>query len=225
MDELFSGSQLGNVGPIGVLTNLLLSLVLAVCTSVVYRKTHTGYAYSRAFNLTMVIVAMVITMTMMVIGNYLALSLGLVGALSVIRFRSAIKDPRDIAYLFLCIAIGLACSTGDYVIAVLGAFVINLTILMLSLLRFGASASSDYCLTFSVMGKEAKPEEFTTRANELFSKVQFRSYCQLSDDVGEYVYSVMLSSVSEEAVIGQLTKQVPGIQNLSLIAPETNLEV
>lgn len=92
--DLLSNLQLGSFTPLQILTNLLVALVLALVTSFVYRVTHSGYAYSRSYNITMVIVTMVITMMMMVIGNYLVLSLGLIGAHSVIRFRTAIKEPQ-----------------------------------------------------------------------------------------------------------------------------------
>ncbi len=225
MNSILSGMELGRVGPVDIVTNLLLALVLSLCNSFVYRKTHSGYGYSVSFNVTMISVAMIVTMIMMVIGNYLALSLGLVGALSVIRFRTAIKDAKDITYLFLSIAVGLACSTGDYVIAVLGTLIINITFYVLHLIRYGASTSSDYCLTFCLQGEETTPDEIAVKTREKFSKVIFRSYSSLSDNVGEYVYSVKLGNTSEEDAISFLKKELRGLASISLIAPETNLEV
>ena len=101
LETILSNIRLGAIGPLQVFGSLLAALVLSLFTTYVYRTTHSGYAYSKSFNTTLVTVTMVVTMMMMVIGNYLALSLGLIGALSVIRFRSAIKDPRDIAFLFI----------------------------------------------------------------------------------------------------------------------------
>ena len=224
-EELISGARIGSVGPVQVVISLLVSLVLALMTAFVYRLTHSGYAYSRSYNITMVSVAMVITLMMTVIGNYLALSLGLIGALSVIRFRTAIKDPKDIAYLFICIAIGLACSTRDYMIAGVGALVINATLLALHYLRFGAVMTSDYVLTYSIEGPQADAEQFVTKAREAFSKISFRSYCKLSDAESQYVYSLKLGKLSEEQAIAFLEKELPQIRNVSLIAPEANVEL
>ena len=225
LDEILRDLKFGDFGPMEVLTNLLVALVLAIVTSFVYRHTHTGLSYSRSFNVTMVSVAMTITMIMMVIGNYLALSLGLVGALSVIRFRSAIKDPRDIAYLFLCIAIGLACSTGNYTISVIGTAIINATLYALHVLRFGAHDPSSYCVTFTLDTAQTDAGSLVARAAEKGLTVEFRSYAQIEDSRGEYVYSVEPGTVSEEDMIAFFSTEIPGLANLSLIAPETELEL
>lgn len=216
---------MGQAGPLDVVINLLLALVLSLIMTFVYRQTHTGFAYSKSFNTTLVAVAMVVTMIMMVIGNYLALSLGLVGALSVIRFRSAIKDPRDIAYLFLSIAIGLACSTGNYENATIGTLAITATLYGLHLFRFGSMESDDYCLTFCLAEGAHDPKEIVTKSKSIFSKITFRSYAHVSDDIGEYVSTVRLGKETEEAALDFLKKEFPKFQNLSLIAPESRLEV
>lgn len=225
LEDLISDARLGSVGPLQVVISLTVSLVLALITAFVYRVTHSGYAYSRSYNTTMVIVAMVITLMMTVIGNYLALSLGLIGALSVIRFRTAIKDPKDIAYLFICIAIGLACSTRDYMIAGVGTIVIDTTMLVLHFLRFGTAMTSDYVLTYSIEGPQSHAEEFITKAREVFSRISFRSYCKLSEAESQYVYSLKLGKMSEEQAIAFLERELPEIRNVSLIAPETNVEL
>lgn len=225
LDEILRDLKFGDFGPLDVLTNLLVALVLALVTSFVYRRTHTGLSYSRSFNVTMVSVAMTITMIMMVIGNYLALSLGLVGALSVIRFRSAIKDPKDIAYLFLCIAIGLACSTGNYTISVIGTALINATLYVLHVLRFGAIASRAYCVTFTLDSAQTNASALVALAVEKGLDIQFRSYAQLDQSQGEYVYSVGAGPEAEEEMIAFFSNEVPGLANLSFIAPEAELEL
>ncbi len=224
LEELINNLQLGSLSPFQVTSNLLVALVLTLITSAVYRWTHTGYAYSRSFNITLVGVSMVVCMMMMVIGHYLALSLGLIGALSVIRFRTAVKDPKDMAYLFIAIAIGLACSTGDYVIAVVGTLIIDTTLFVLHFLRFGAKLSSDYILSFSVeVGSEAV-EQALEKARGQFKEMVFRSFAHVSESVGEYVFTLHLGSVSEQEAIRFFTAETPVFKNVSLIAPESTIE-
>ncbi len=225
LQDLLSQLQMGSFGPIKVLSNLLMALVLSLLTTFVYRKTHSGYAYSRSFNITMVSVAMVVTMMMMVIANYLALSLGLIGALSVIRFRSAIKDSKDMAFLFICIAIGLACSTGDYVIAVIGTVVIDVTLLVLHFLRLGTSLSSDHILTFILKGDKPAGQKLMDKAKRKFPRITFRSYSQISDKEGEFVYALSLGKHSEEETLRFFRAELPQLMNISLIAPEANVEI
>ena len=224
LEELIKSLEQGSLSPTEVTSNLLVALVLTLITSAVYCWTHTGYAYSRSFNVTLVGVCMVVCMMMMVIGHYLALSLGLIGALSVIRFRTAVKDPKDMAYLFIAIAVGLACSTGDYVIAVLGTLIINATLFVLHFLKFGARLSSDYILSFSVETGSEAVEQALEKAKTKFGAMVFRSFANVAEQQGEYVFSLSLGSVSEQEAIRFFTAETPVFQNLSLIAPESTIE-
>ncbi|MCD8039716.1 MAG: DUF4956 domain-containing protein [Lachnospiraceae bacterium] len=108
---------------------MLAALVLGLFMYFMYRKTYSGVAYSKSFNQTLVLLAVIVTMVMTIIGGSLALSLGMVGSLSVIRFRTAIKEPKDMAFLFWAIAIGLSCGAEMYVVAVVGSAVIAILLL------------------------------------------------------------------------------------------------
>lgn len=112
---------------------MMVALILALFMYFVYRKTYTGVVYSKSFNQTLVLMAIIITMVMMIIGGNLALSLGMVGSLSVIRFRTAIKEPRDMAFLFWAIAIGLSCGAEMYGVAVVGSVVIAVILFLFRL--------------------------------------------------------------------------------------------
>lgn len=107
-----------------VILNMFITLLVGLFLYWVYKKTYTGVMYSRSFNITILLTTLITAMVMMVIGTNLALSLGMVGALSVIRFRAAIKEPKDIAFLFWGIAVGLSAGTGAYPIAVIGSIII-----------------------------------------------------------------------------------------------------
>ena len=113
------------ITPLEAVTCLLCALVLAMFMYYIYRKTYTGVAYSRNFNVSLVLLAIITTIAMLAIGNNLTLSLGMVGSLSIIRFRTAIKEPKDIAFVFWAISIGLCCGANMYIIAVLGSAVIT----------------------------------------------------------------------------------------------------
>ena len=112
---------------------LLAAVLLGVLMCVVYRATYRGTLYSKNFNLTLLLVAIITTIVMMIIGTNLALSLGMVGSLSIIRFRTAIKEPRDIAFLFWAVCIGLACGSEFYLAGVLGSAVIAVVLFVAGL--------------------------------------------------------------------------------------------
>lgn len=110
----------GELSPKQLALNFLISFLLACVLYISYRISHGGSVYSRRFNVTLVMLTLITTLVMNVIGNNIALSLGMVGALSIVRFRTAVKDSRDTAYIFWAIAIGICCGVSDYLIAVMG---------------------------------------------------------------------------------------------------------
>ena len=121
-EYLYTGllDKAGSLSIQNVILNFVAACILSLMIYISYRVSHSGAVYSRKFNVSLVMLALVTTLVMNVIGNNIALSLGMVGALSIVRFRTAIKDPRDTAYIFWAIAIGITCGVSDYIMAGIG---------------------------------------------------------------------------------------------------------
>lgn len=113
-----------------ILLNIVLAAVLGFFIFLSYAISHRGTIYSRKFNASLVILAVLTGTVMTVIGNNIALSLGMVGALSIVRFRTAIKEPLDIAFLFWAIAVGIVLAAGMIPLAVIGSVWIGLVLLI-----------------------------------------------------------------------------------------------
>lgn len=111
--------------------HLLVSVVLSLAIFISYYFSHEGTIYSKKFNVSLIMLTILTTMVMTVIGNNIALSLGMVGALSIVRFRTAIKDSRDTAYIFWTIIVGICCGVGDYIVASLGTITVFAVMLIL----------------------------------------------------------------------------------------------
>lgn len=127
--ELFGSSNDLPVQTIAA--RLAMACVLACFISLSYRLSHDGSIYSKKFNVSLAALTVVTTTVMIVIGNNLAMSLGMVGALSIVRFRTAIKDSRDTVYIFWTIVAGICCGAGDFMAAALGsAFTFALLLLL-----------------------------------------------------------------------------------------------
>ncbi|HFQ9029105.1 TPA: DUF4956 domain-containing protein [Streptococcus agalactiae] len=126
MKDLLRNSleQSGNLSFQDMILHILVAALLSVVIYVSYAYTHSGTAYSKKFNVSLMTLTVLTATVMTVIGNNVALSLGMVGALSVVRFRTAIKDSRDTVYIFWTIVVGIYCGVGDYVVAALGSSVI-----------------------------------------------------------------------------------------------------
>lgn len=115
--------------------NIIMSAVMGYVIFLAYALSHRGTIYSRKFNATLVVLTVLSGTVMTVIGNNIALSLGMVGALSIVRFRTAVKDSRDTAFIFWTIIVGICCGVGDYMVAAIGSAVTFVTILLLGMVK------------------------------------------------------------------------------------------
>jgi hypothetical protein len=135
MNELFRqleiGDISGNVSLVDAACVLLLSFALTLTIGWVYRTTHRGVSYSQSYVHTLVILGTVVSLIMLVIGSSIARAFTLVGALSIIRFRNAMKESRDVGFVFMAMAIGMAAGTRFYLLAVTATLILCAIILAL----------------------------------------------------------------------------------------------
>ena len=127
--------QGGNLSAEEIVLHILSSAAISIAIYISYWFTHAGTAYSRKFNVSLITLTVLTGTVMIVIGNNVALSLGMVGALSIVRFRTAIKDSRDTAYIFWAIVVGICCGVGDYLVAGVGSAVVFLLLLLFGRVR------------------------------------------------------------------------------------------
>jgi len=145
-------------GPTDILINMALAFGLGLIISYIYKVTHKGLSYSQSFMLTIVFVTFIVAVVMMVIGNNLARAFALVGALSIIRFRTVIKDTKDTAYIFLGLAAGMAAGTSSYFLAIAGVSFFSLISLVLNATNYGSFYKSEFLLRFRTLLGEREPE-------------------------------------------------------------------
>ena len=131
--DIFKSSFLENVNSVSLL-DMAMALVLAFCIGLfiflVYKKTYNGVMYSSSFGVTLIAMTMITTVVILAVTSNVVLSLGMVGALSIVRFRTAIKEPLDIAFLFWSIAVGIVLAAGLIPLAVIGSVVIGVILLV-----------------------------------------------------------------------------------------------
>ena len=127
--------QLSNFTPLNVVIALIVALAAGIVIALVYKKTYRGVLYSPSFTLTLILLCLVTTPVVMAIGSNVALSMGMVGALSIVRFRTAVKDPLDTAYMFWAITMGILVGSNAYVIAIVALLGIAVILLAISYLR------------------------------------------------------------------------------------------
>ena len=131
--DIFKSNFLENISSVSVL-DMALALVLAfglgMFIFLIYKKTYSGVMYSSSFGVTLIALTMITTIVILAVTSNVVLSLGMVGALSIVRFRTAIKEPLDIAFLFWSIAIGIILAAGMIPLAVIGSVIIGVILLV-----------------------------------------------------------------------------------------------
>lgn len=132
-NDIFKSSFLENVTSVSIL-DMMLAMILAFALGMfiflVYKKTFSGVMYSSSFGVTLVALTMITTLVILAVTSNVVLSLGMVGALSIVRFRTAIKEPLDIAFLFWSIAVGIVLAAGLIPLAVIGSVLIGVFLLL-----------------------------------------------------------------------------------------------
>jgi uncharacterized membrane protein YhiD involved in acid resistance len=129
-----------------VATSLAVALVCGLAISTLYRWTYRGTSYSPGFVRSMLFMAMITAIVMLAIGNNLARAFGLVGAMSIIRFRTAVKDPQDIVFIFFALAAGLAAGVGMHMVAIVGTIMIGLIVLITTKSNYGVLNKQSFLL-------------------------------------------------------------------------------
>lgn len=213
-----------DTSPALILLVFSLAFGLAFLWATVYRKTHSGIAYTRSFHFSLILIAPIVAMIMMSIGSNVALSLGLVGSLSVIRFRTVIKDTRDMTFLFMSIAIGLAIGAHVWMIGIIGTAAIALITVVITKVGRNRVSSADYILIFR-SGEKDPWQALSPEARELISWKQLRGATDIDHGQEfEYTYNVRLArSASAERIVGEFSNG--SMHQVTVIAPENHLDL
>ena len=155
-NDIFKSSFLENVNSV-TLFDMVLALVLAFGVGMfiflIYKKTYAGVMYSSSFGVTLVALTMITTLVILAVTSNVVLSLGMVGALSIVRFRTAIKEPLDIAFLFWSIAAGIVLAAGMIPLAVFGSVIIGVILLVFANRK---DSANPYIIVLSCDGAESE---------------------------------------------------------------------
>lgn len=211
------------ISMIDLLISLSLSILLGFAVVGVYRLTHRGLNYERSFLVTLVMISPIVAVVIMLIGSNLALSLGMVGALSIIRFRTVIKDSRDMIYLFWMIAVGLGCGTYNWIVTLVATIFIAFVLFLLHFIKYGQALHSDYVLVLK--GQQQQPiESIKQTINTFASIVELRSL-DIGPNEWEMVFEVRRfkdETLGEQTMLEEL-ERLEQVDTVSLLAPQLAL--
>lgn len=199
------------ISPATMVINLMTALVISLFIYIIYRKTYSGVAYAKNYNISLVLTCLVTAMAMMMLRSNVALSLGTLGVLSIIRFRNAVKEPKDISFMFWAIIAGLCAGTSAYVLAVVGSVIIAIVLLIFS------SASENYLSYLLVInGNKYGNDDAETIIKKYTKRYKVKTK-NIERDSKQYMYEICLKKNSDESLIEALD-EVSGITNVKIIA-------
>ena len=201
-----------NITVFSVLEVMVISLILSMVIFLTYKITFSGVMYNRKFNISLVMLTLVTTMVMFVIGSDIALSLGMVGALSIVRFRTAIKDPRDTVYIFWSIGVGLSVGTGNYIVASIGSvFLLG----VLSIFSFSGIGKEDRYILI-IRGNREKEEEIMRCVFNSFKGSKLRAKNSIGNSM-EIIYQIKIKNNEDKNIISNLYS-IDGVNAVNIVA-------
>ncbi len=198
-----------------ILINFAVALVIGLVIFVSYRTSHARVVYSGRFNVSLLMITIITTLIMSVIGNNIALSLGMVGALSIVRFRTAVKSPRDTAYIFWCISVGICCGVAEYRVAITGSVVIFVLLVLMGFVQ----DNNRYLLV--VRGKrEQEKYILDTVKNYYKGKAQIRVSNTTIENT-EVIFELSQNSINKaeklDETIADILYKIDGVKSVNVV--------
>ena len=194
-----------------MLISLGIAFLLGMVIYFIYKKTYRGVLYSHSFNLSLIMLSMVTTLVIMCISSAPALSLGMVGALSIVRFRTAVKDPMDTVYMFWAIAVGITVGANFILFSIIGTLVIAVILLVLSFTS--NQTGQNYLLVVHYDDRYAK--EVTNAVNKMVPRYRLKSKTATRNGV-EMTLELRLQGNRSNIVDNLLG--IPGVMDATLVA-------
>jgi len=207
-----------------MLANMVVAMVLGFAVSAVYRYTHKGLSYSQSFTHTILFVTIIVAIVMMVIGGSLARAFALVGALSIIRFRTVIKDTKDTAFVFLALAVGMAAGTSNYFLAITSMLFMSVVAIMVFKFNYGALYKSEFILRFN-FDQNSDSGAYLEKINE-FAKRSNMLHIEPSGDGSllNLTFDIILRPDVAAEDFTRAIAQVEGVSEVVVIASKNDVD-
>lgn len=202
--------ETGNLTTEGFIMSMLIAFICGIIIYYIYRFFYKGVIYNNNFNILLVLVSIVTCFTVIVISSNVVLSLGMVGALSIVRFRTAIKDPLDVGFLFWAVAIGITSGAGLYLISIIGTIFISIIYILLVqikskkrvyllIIKHDQNAGAEVANALLGIKKVLKNRTTTKKSTELTYEIK------INEDNTSFLNNILTIDGVESAVIVDFT--------------------
>jgi uncharacterized membrane protein YhiD involved in acid resistance len=211
---------------ISITYSICLSFVLSSLVSITYQKTFQGLSYSRNYVQALILASIVATIAMQAIGDNLARGLGMMGALAIVRFRSSLKDPKDMIFIFMALAVGIACGVYSFSIAAIGTIGFSIAATIIHALPFSKESHFDGLLKFNLGDdKEDKQqlENILSTSCNNFALITLREVGQGTRL--DYAYQIKLNARGKFAEFVEDLQELKTIKGVNLLLQESTVEI
>lgn len=212
--DIFKDSFLessANLSALEITLTLVIAFVISVFIYQIYKRSYQSVVYTKSFSMSLVGMTMITTLVIMAVTSNVVLSLGMVGALSIVRFRTAIKDPMDIVFMFWAIAVGIVVGAGFYTLAFIGSIVVGIIILI-----FSGNIKEDTPYLFIVHFEDEEDEE------KILSKIKTATqrYFVKSKiiDGNQFEYTIELRIKKNEMAFVNDVKKIASVSTATLVS-------
>jgi uncharacterized membrane protein YhiD involved in acid resistance len=226
-DLLSAAGSSQSMSPQHVISAMLLSFVLCSVIAKLYQVTFQSLSYSRSFVHTLILGGMITCMVMMSMGDSLARGIGVLGALSLIRFRTVVRDPRDMMFLFAALGLGIACGGGMFAVAITGCVLLSSVIVLLHWAPFATHRRYEAMLRFLVQedDESARGEIDTIMATCCSSYMLLAMREAVQGELLEYSYQVRLVDPSYQVDLVKKLEALDSLAEVNLVMQRTTVEL
>ena len=207
-----------------MLINTIAATAIGFILALVYRHTHKGLSYSQSFTQTIIFIAVIVAIVMMVIGGSLSRAFALVGALSIIRFRTVVKDTKDLSYVFGALALGMAAGTGNYSLAAIGTVLVSFLAYILNSSNFGSVYKSEFILRFRFTQSNDSSGYLTVMKECCRRSSLLHIEPSVDSETIMHTYDIALREEIDESTFITRLSQVDGVSEVVLIASKNDID-
>jgi len=226
MGELFESFYTTNISWQTALFSFLISFLLASVIAKVYEITYEGLSWSKSLTQSLILGSQVTCLIMMAIGDNIARGIGIIGSLAIIRFRTNLRDPRDMVFIFAALGVGVAAGVQSYIVATVGAVAFCLVALSLKLNNIGAKRQSDGLIRLQLPAKSDavnRVAEVLGRETKHFALVNMHEVAQ--GKIIDLTYQVKLPHPDKAEELLQALGEISEVGGLRYISQQSNVEV
>jgi uncharacterized membrane protein YhiD involved in acid resistance len=218
-------TSLASLGPLLPVLALLMAFVLSLSVALVYKRLSRGVPQIRTFPQTLAVSGIVSAIIVLSIGDNIARGIGLVGALTVIRFRSNLQDPRDLIFAFAALATGVAAGAYAFDVAIVGTILFLSATMLVARPWFAGQQTFNAILSFQIAGEAKEPSEISRLLESQCHEFNLVRVRQSSPGLQEHAYQIRLKHPDRQGELIHKLENVRGIQDALLVAYDGGAEV